>query len=245
MLRLFVLLLVSAVAGFAQDAARMNEAATAQTAGDKFMGSVLVAKDSAIVFEQSYGWANLEWKVPNTPTTKFRLGSVTKQFTAAAILLLEERGKLKLGDPVAKFIPEAPAAWEKVTLYHLLTHTSGVPSFTNFPDYPTLKLAPLDPAKALERLRDLPLEFVPGEKFRYSNSGYVLLGYIVERVSGQSYEAFLRENILKPLGMDDSGCDSNTAVIPQRASGYVGGPQGLTNAPYIDMHVPGGAGALY
>jgi CubicO group peptidase (beta-lactamase class C family) len=161
MLRILFVLLATAVAGVTQDTARMDKVAKSQAAGDRFMGSVLVAKDGAIVFEHSYGWANLEWKVPNTASTKFRLGSVTKQFTAAAILLLEERGKLKLDDPVVKFIPEAPSAWGKVTLYHLLTHTSGIPDFSDFPDYATLKLSPIDPARALERLRDLPLGFTP------------------------------------------------------------------------------------
>lgn len=223
----------------------MSEVVKAQSAGDRFMGSVLVAKDGAPVFEQSSGWANIEWKIPNTAVTKFRLGSMTKQFTAAAILLLEEQGKLKVEDPLSKFIPSAPEAWKPVTLYHLLTHTSGIPSFTDFPEYGTWKLSPESPAQMMAHIRDKPLDFTPGEKFKYSNSGYVLLGWIVELASGQSYETFLREHVFRPLGMNDSGYDSNTAVIPQRASGYVPGSAGLTNAPYIDMHVPGGAGALY
>jgi CubicO group peptidase (beta-lactamase class C family) len=223
----------------------MSEMVKAQAAGDRFMGSVLVAKDGATVFEQSSGWANIEWKIPNTAGTKFRLGSVTKQFTAVAILLLEEQGKLKVEDPLSKFIPSAPEAWKPVTLYHLLTHTSGIPSFTDLPEYGTWKLSPESPAQMMAHIRDKPLDFTPGEKFKYSNSGYVLLGWVVELASGQSYETYLREHVFRPLGMNDSGYDSNTAVIPQRASGYVPGPAGLTNAPYIDMHVPGGAGALY
>jgi CubicO group peptidase (beta-lactamase class C family) len=245
MQRFFLCLLVSAVAGLAQDTARMSDVVKAQSAGDRFMGSVLVAKDGTTVFEQSSGWANIEWKIPNTAVTKFRLGSMTKQFTAAAILLLEEQGKLKVEDPLSKFIPSAPEAWKSVTLYHLLTHTSGVPSFTDLSEYGTWKLSPENPAQMMAHIRDKPLDFTPGEKFKYSNSGYVLLGWVVELASGQSYETFLREHVFRPLGMNDSGYDSNTAVIPQRASGYVPGPSGLTNAPYIDMHVPGGAGALY
>ncbi|HKB89103.1 MAG TPA: serine hydrolase [Opitutaceae bacterium] len=236
---------LSAVIGFAQDTTRMDEVAKAQAANDKFMGSVLVAKDDAVVFAQSYGWANLEWKIPNTHATKFRLGSVTKQFTAAAILLLEEKGKLKLDDPLAKFVPSAPETWKPVTVQQLLTHTSGIPSFTDFPDYRTLKLSPETPAQIMAHISDKPLDFLPGEKFKYSNMGYLLLGWIVEIASGQSYETFLREQIFRPLGMNDSGYDSNTAIIPQRAAGYVPGSHGLANAAYIDMHVPGGAGALY
>jgi len=170
---------------------------------------------------------------------------VTKQFTAAAILLLEEKGKLKLDDPLSKFIPSAPEAWKSVTVQQLLTHTSGIPSFTDLPEYETLKLSPEIPAQTMAHIRDKPLDFPPGEKFKYSNTGYVLLGWIVEVASGQSYETFLQEHIFQPLGMNDSGYDSNTAILPQRAAGYAPGPHGLTNAIYIDMHVPGGAGALY
>ena len=241
---LFVFFVVVAV-GRAQDTARMSAVVQAQAAGDRFMGSVLVAKDATVVFEQSAGWANLEWKVAHTPATKFRIGSVTKQFTAAAVLLLAERGKLALDDPLAKFVPAAPETWKPVTVRQLLSHTGGVPSFTDIPDYATNKLRPETPAQSIAHVTDKPLEFAPGEKFKYSNSGFVLLGWIVEVASGMSYEAFLRENIFRPLGMNDSGYDSSTAVIPQRASGYLPGPGGPTNAPYIDMHVPHGAGALY
>lgn len=223
----------------------MSAVVKALAANDRFMGSVLVANDDTVIFEQSVGWANLEWKTAHTAATKFRIGSVTKQFTAAAILLLAERGKLTLDDPLSKFIPSAPETWKPVTVRQLLSHTGGVPSFTDIPEYGTNKLRPDTPAQSIAHVADKPLEFTPGEKFKYTNSGFVLLGWIVEVASGQSYETFVRENIFKPLGMNDSGLDSNTAVIPQRASGYVPGPGGLLNAPYIDMHVPHGAGAIY
>ena len=242
---LLVLLCISTAVGFSQDKARMTAVLDAAAAGDKFMGSVLVAQDGAVLFEASRGWANLEWKLAHTPTTKFRIGSVTKQFTAAAILLLEERGKLSVEDPLSKYVPAAPEAWKRVTLRQLLNHTAGVPSFTDVPEYGTRKLSPETPAQTIAHLADKPLEFEPGAQFKYSNTGYVLLGWIVELVSGQSYGAFVREHLFQPLGMNDSGYDSNTAIIPQRAAGYVPGPGGLTNAPYVDMHVPHGAGALY
>lgn len=242
---LLLVLLVSGSTVLAQDTARMSAVLKAQAANDRFMGSVLVAKEGAVIFEQSVGWANVEWKIAHTPATKFRIGSVTKQFTAAAILLLAERGKLTLDDPLSKFIPSAPETWKPVTVRQLLSHTGGVPSFTDIPEYGINKLRPDTPAQSIAPVANKPLEFTPGEQFKYSNSGYVLLGWIVEVVSGQSYETFLRENIFKPLGMSDSGLDSNTAMIPQRASGYVPGPSGLLNAPYIDMHVPHGAGAIY
>lgn len=223
----------------------MDAVARSHTEGDRFMGNVLVARDGNVVFEKSYGWANLELKVPHTGASRFRIGSVTKQFTAAAILLLEEKGKLRVDDPVARYISEAPAAWKEVTLFHLLTHTSGIRSFTDLPGYASWKLLPEGPEQTFGHIRDLPLEFTPGEQHKYSNSGYVLLGWIIERVSGQRYGEFLRENIFAPLGMNDSGYDEATALVPPRAAGYVPGPGGPVNAPFVDMHVPHGAGALY
>ncbi len=211
----------------------------------KFMGSVLVARGDTVIFNKGYGFANLEWDIPNSPTAKFRLGSVTKQFTAAAILLLEERGKLKIDDPVKKYLPDAPAAWDKITLFNLLTHTSGIPNFTSFPDYPSTEPFATTPEKLVARFRDKPLDFQPGEKFSYSNSGYVLLGYLLEKISGEKYAAFLQENIFTPLGMQDSGYDSNSAIIVHRAAGYAPGPNGPVNAGYIDMSIPFSAGALY
>src|SRR6516164_7420559 len=211
----------------------------------QFMGSVLVAEDGKILLDKGYGFANLEWQVPNTPTTKFRLGSITKQFTAASILLLEERGKLKVEDPVKKYMQDAPAAWDKITIFHLLTHTSGIPSFTGFPDYRKLEPFATTAAELVARFRDKPLDFQPGEKWSYSNSGYVLLGYLIEKISGESYDKFVRENIFTPLGMKDSGYDSNSAIIPHRASGYVSKGDHFEHAGFINMTVPHGAGALY
>jgi CubicO group peptidase (beta-lactamase class C family) len=225
--------------------ARMQQLVLSYVDAKQFMGSVLVARDGKVILTKGYGSANLEWNVPNSPASKFRLGSITKQFTAASILLLEERGKLKVEDPVKKYMPDAPAAWDKVTIFHLLTHTSGIPSFTGFPDYHSTEAIPSTPEQLVARFRDKPLEFQPGEKWNYSNSGYVLLGYLVEKISQQSYVQFVQENIFNPLGMKDSGYDSNSAVILHRASGYEPGPNGAVNAGYIDMSIPFSAGALY
>ncbi|MCI0668751.1 MAG: beta-lactamase family protein [Methylococcaceae bacterium] len=240
--------LVLTVVGFAQDIVQMTEAVKAQADGNGFMGSVLVAQGDKVIFEMNAGWANTEWKVPNSATTKFRLGSVTKQFTAAAILLLEERDKLHEGDPVSKYIKGVPAAWQAITLRHLLTHTSGIPDFTELPaNYKEWKIFGLAPSMLFERIRDLPLDFKSGERFKYSNTGYVLLGWIVELVSGQTYREFVKQNIFDPVGMVDSGYDSSVAIIPQRASGYEArsDARGLRNANYIDMRTPHGAGGLY
>ena len=237
--------LLLATVGLAQDVSRMDEVVQYNVSNKKFMGSLLVARGEEILLNKGYGSANLEWNIPNSPATKFRLGSVTKQFTAAAILLLEERGKLKTDDPVKKFMSDAPTAWEKITIYHLLTHTSGIPNFTSFPDYPSQKPFAATPEKLVARFRDKPLDFQPGGKWSYSNSGYILLGYVLEKASGESYEKFLQENIFGPLGMKDSGYDSNSAIILRRASGYGPGKDGPMNAEFIHMSIPFSAGALY
>ena len=243
--RSLVSLFVLVAACLAQDVARMDEVVQSYVSNGQFTGSVLVARGGDVLFSKAYGPANREWDIPNTPTTKFRLGSITKQFTAAAILLLEERGKLKIDDPVKTHLPDAPEAWGKITIFHLLTHTSGIPSFTGFSEYSQMKPFDTPAEQVVAKFRDRPLEFEPAEKMTYSNSGYLLLGYLVEKVSGQSYAAFVQENIFIPLGMKDSGYDSNSAVIARRASGYTPSPSGPVNAGFIHMSIPHGAGALY
>jgi CubicO group peptidase (beta-lactamase class C family) len=219
----------------------MDEIIRFRTEHKEFAGSVLVAKGDRVFFDKSYGMANLEWSIPNTPTTKFRIGSLTKQFTAAAILLLEEQGKLKTDDLVKTHWPDAPAAWNKVTLFHLLTHTSGMPA----PDNEAWRLSEGPTEKVVALFRDKPLDFEPGSQYAYSNAGYIVLGYLIERISGQSYDDFLKEKIFTPLGMKDTGVDSNAGIIAQRAAGYSPGPMGVTNAPYFSMASSIGSGALY
>lgn len=242
---LFFSLAVVELAAAQNSAARMDEVVRSYVDAKQFMGSVLVARGETVFFSKSYGSANLEWSIPNTTTTKFRIGSMTKQFTAAAVLLLEERGKLKVDDPVKQYYPDAPAAWDKITLYHLLTHTSGIPNHTTFPEFESLSTSRTTPDQLVKTFRDRPLEFVPGSEMRYSNSGYVLLGAIIEKVSGSNYEKFVDENIFKPVGMNDSGYDSTQAIIMRRAAGYGPGPNGPVNARYVDMSVPYAAGALF
>ena len=227
------------------DLPRMEQVIQSFVCGRHFMGSVLVARGNEIILDKGYGFANLEWNIPNSPSTKFRLGSITKQFTAASILLLEERGKLRVDDPVKKYMPDAPPAWDKITIFNLLTHTSGIPNFTSFPDYASIEPFATTPAALVKQFRDKPLDFQPGEKMSYSNSGYVLLGYLIEKISGESYEKFVQDNIFTPLGMKDSGYDSNSAIIPHRAAGYSPGPDGPVNAGYVNMTVPLSAGGLY
>lgn len=237
---------VSASPQTASTTSRMEQIVQDSVSRKVFMGTVLVARGDEILLDKGYGFANLELDVPDTPPTKFRLGSVTKQFTAAAIMLLQERGKINVNDLVKKYMPDAPAAWDKITIFNILTHTSGIPNYTNFPDYPALQAIPTTPQKLVARFIDKPLDFQPGEKYSYSNSGYIVLGYLVEKLSGETYEKFLQENIFTALGMNDSGYDSNTAIIPHRAEGYAPNPAGgILNADYTDMTVPFSAGALY
>ena len=234
-----------ATACFAQDAARMDQVVQTYVQNKTFMGTVLVARGTDVVLSKGYGSATLEWDIPNTPSTKFRLGSITKQFTAASILLLEERGKLKTGDPIKKYLADAPAAWDTITIDNLLTHTSGIPNFTNLPEYKRLEPFDSPVAKTIAVFRDKPLDFPPGEKMSYSNSGYLVLGHLIETLSGGSYEKFVTENIFMPLGMRDSGYDSNTAILAHRAAGYAPSANGPVNAGFIHMSIPHAAGALY
>ncbi len=243
--RLALVLLFIASAAFAQDAARMEQVIQSHVQNRTFMGSVLVAKGDTVLLSKGYGSASLELDVPNAPATKFRIGSITKQFTAASILLLEERGKLATSDLIKKHLPDAPAAWDGITLHHLLTHTSGIPNFTGLKEYATLRGISTTVDKTIAVFRDKPLDFPPGEKMAYSNSGYLVLGHVIEKLSGGSYEAFVQANVFTPLAMTDSGYDSNSRIIPRRASGYLPGPGGFLNAGYVHMTVPHAAGALY
>src|ERR1700722_5457132 len=165
----FAIVLLAAYGSRAQDVGRMEQVIQSYTANRRFMGTVLVAKGTEVVLNKGYGSANLEWDVPNSPATKFRLGSITKQFTAASILLLEERGQLNVNDPVKKYVPDAPAALEKITIFHVLTHTSGIPNFTSFPDYAKLEPFATTAEQLVSLFRDKPPDFEPGEKFSYSN----------------------------------------------------------------------------
>jgi CubicO group peptidase (beta-lactamase class C family) len=220
-----------------------------------FMGAVLVSRKGVLLLDQAYGYANLEWEVPHTAASKFRIGSMTKQFTAAAILLLEEEGKLQVEDPLSKYLADVPPTWSGITLHQLLTHTSGIPDLVLFPDYPTLRTQPSPPEKTYLLLRTKPLDFAPGQKFQYSNSGYVVLALVIERLTGKSYGAFMQERIFGPLGLNDTGNDAHRPLLKNRADGYVpltpgtppdpGTREVYRNADFIDMSLPTGGGSMY
>jgi CubicO group peptidase (beta-lactamase class C family) len=212
---------------------------------NRFSGSVLLARDGQPIVSRGYGLANIENDVSNTPQTVFRLGSVTKQFTAMAILLLQERGKLSVNDPICKYLSDCPQTWQPITIKNLLTHTAGIPNYTDFPDFTKTAAAETTTAELITRFRDKPLQFALGEKFAYSNSGYYLLGAIIERVSGKSYPDFLQENIFAPLGMKHTGYDNPVRIIKNRAAGYARTNDGFINAAPISMSTAYAAGALY
>lgn len=239
-----LLMLCLAAAVGAQDfAAKADEYVQSWVRDKQFRGTVLVAKDGKPVFRKAYGQANDEWEIANTVDTKFRLGSITKQFTAVAILQLAEQGKLKLDDAVKVYYPEAPAAWDKITIHHLLNHTSEIPSYTDQPGFREQRSRdPKTPAEIVKWTQEMPLQFAPGEKFRYNNTGYVLLGMVIEKVTGVKYAAYLQLHIFEPLGMKDTGYETAGMVMKKRASGYE--PDGR-NAPYLDMTLPYAAGSLY
>jgi CubicO group peptidase (beta-lactamase class C family) len=220
-------------------------AATVDELLKHFMGSILMVRDGHVLMDQSFGSANLEWEIANTSATKFRIGSLTKQFTAASILLLQERGLLSFDDPISKYINNTPAAWSGINLFHLLTHTSGLVSLTDLPGDDAAVTRGGAPAQIIQRFRDRPLLFAPGAQARYSNSGYILLGMVVEKVSGEPYGTFLQKNIFDPLGMRDTGIDNDADIVRSRASGYRYEGSTLRHADFIDMSVPFAAGDLY
>jgi CubicO group peptidase (beta-lactamase class C family) len=214
--------------------------------GNNFSGTILIAKGGKILVDKGYGLANYELSVRNTPRTRFHIASVSKSFTAAAILMLQERGLLNVADPLSKFIPDYPAG-DKITIHHLLTHTSGIPNVNNLPGYQEKSLSRRNLTEIIKMFEDKPLEFEPGARFRYSNSNYNLLAYIIEKVSGKSYGEFLEANIFRPLGMTDTGNDSGSGeLIADRASGYVPvGIREVENAPSLNWSIKTGNGSLY
>lgn len=232
----------------AQDlAAKLDTLLSGYQKNRAFIGSALIAKGGKVIFEKGYGMANVELDVPNGPDTKFRLGSITKQFTATAILQLEEQGKLSVTDTACKYLAECPESWKAVTIHQLLSHTSGIPSYTDGPEFaqPKMMRIPLKPVEILMLTKDKPLEFQPGEKWKYDNSGYIFLGVIIEKVSGEKYAEYLKKHIFGVLDMQDSGYDDSSVILKNRAQGYRSVTDGFRNADYLDMSLPYAAGSLY
>jgi CubicO group peptidase (beta-lactamase class C family) len=224
---------------------RLDAVAKAYTSGNAFMGTALVVRGDNTLLNKGYGMADLEWSIPNSPDVKFRLGSLTKQFTATLVLLLQQDGKLNIQDPVSKYLPDAPKAWEKITLANLLGHTSGIPNFTSDKDFGTWSMSPHTSAEEIAFFREKPLEFEPGSKFAYSNSNYEVLGVVIEKVSGQRYGDLLKQRIFQPLGMQSTGLDTDELILAKRARGYHPSKDGLVYARSESMTVPWAAGSIY
>jgi CubicO group peptidase (beta-lactamase class C family) len=243
-----LLLLAFQSSVMAQDkAAMIDEVMTAANKYRLFNGSVLVADNGKVIYKKGLGLAQMEWNIPNTPDTRFRLGSITKQFTAALVLQLVEQGKVKIDGKISDYLPAyRKDIGEKVTIHQLLNHTSGIPSYTGLPGFfNDVSRNPFTVDDFIKKYASNDLEFEPGSKFSYNNSGYFLLGAIVEKVTAQSYERALKERILDPLGMKNTGYDRHGTLIEKRASGYQKTPDGYVNAAYLDMSIPYAAGSLY
>ena len=208
----------------------------------QFMGVVMVVRDGETWLSQSYGMANLEQEMPHTLDTRFRIGSLTKQFTAAAILQLQDQGRLDVQAPVQTYLPDYPN--HTITLHHLLTHTAGLPNFTSAPDYVEWMQQPATLEDLIARFRDLPLEFEPGSQNRYSNSGYILLTQVIETVSGQSYGDYMQSHVFTPLGMANTGYDQ-PSPLPGLAQGYRGNARDYQTVPAPHPTTAQGAGGLY
>ncbi|MGD8538258.1 MAG: serine hydrolase [Candidatus Aminicenantes bacterium] len=243
---LFVIVIHPSV--FAQNkAAKIDEFIGTFHEYGQFNGTVLVSEAGKVIFKKGYGLANMEWSIPNKSDTKFRIGSITKQFTSMLVLQLVEKEKIDLDGKLSDYLTYyRKDTGEKVTIHHLLTHTSGIPSYTGLPNFfDEVSRNPYPVEEFVKTYCSGDLEFEPGSKYVYNNSGYFLLGAIIEEVSGQSYEDVLKANILDPVGMTNTGYDHHDTLIPNRAAGYEKRAGEYVNAPYLDMSLPYAAGSLY
>ena len=245
---LILILILSSNMSFAQTKVeQIEKLISTYEAYGKFNGSVLVSDQGTIIYKKGFGMANMEWDIPNQPNTKHRLGSITKQFTAMLILQLVAEGKLDLQEPITKYLPDYPnAKGDIITTHHLLTHTSGIPNYTAFPKFMEDESRnPFTPEEFVKTFADKALDFTPGEKFSYSNSGYFLLGVIIEELSGKTYEQMLQDKIFTPLNMNESGYDNHGDILKNRATGYEKQGGDYVNSKYLDMTIPYSAGSLY
>ena len=221
----------------------MQNYLTSLTDNGQFMGTVLVAQNSELVLVGGFGLADVEIPLPASPEQRYRIGSLTKQFTAAAILRLQEQGLVDVSSPLSAYLPDYPNA-DRITVHQLLTHTSGIPDYERLPVYMATIDQPVTTQELLDRFAELPLQFRPGERFAYSSSNYMVLTRIIEVVSGKSYGAFLHDEFFAPLYMTKTGLDTGDVDAPDRARGYIIAGEQLGPARAMDMSIPSGAGAL-
>lgn len=245
MKKLFLLLLIPlSLAAQKNYTQSLDAYMQAQVNVKHFSGSVLVMSHNKVLLEKGYGMADMEWNIPNSPQSKFRIGSITKQFTAAAILQLEEQGKLSIDDKLSKYIPGYPKG-DSVTIRMLLNHTSGIANYTAQPEFENVGRLSLSKDSMISFFKNKPYDFSPGSKWSYTNSGFFLLGYILEKVSGQSYNDYLRQHIFDKIGMANSGIDKLDTILPLRARGYKQENNRMMNADFISMEWPFSAGVIY
>ena len=206
--------------GYAQNLTKIDSLLEEKYPDNAPGATFLISKNGSIIYKKAFGLANLELNVPMKTDNVIKIGSMTKQFTAISILMLMEQGKLNLDDEITKFIPDYPTNGNKITIHHLLTHTSGIKNYTRIKSLNAIAQKDLTPLELIDFSKNEPIDFVPGEKYKYNNSGYVILGYIIEKVTGQPYANFVEEQIFNKLEMTDSQYASQREVIKNRASGY-------------------------
>lgn len=207
--------------------------------------AVAVQQGGEVIHAAGYGLANVEWNIPVDTETVFRIASITKQFTAAAIMRLVEQGKVSVDEPIERLLPGYPVSGRLITVRHLLNHTSGIKSYTSLPHFARdLMRKDIGLGELIDVFKDLEPDFAPGERFLYNNSGYILLGAIIEACSGKDYAAFLADELFAPLGMASTRYLNTEPIVAKRASGYTQTPAGMRNAAFMSMHLPHAAGAL-
>jgi len=242
---LFLLVMISFP--FVQHAQTMEEKIdqlmSNQYKADESGATILIAKEGEVIYRKAFGKSNLELNTDMIPENVFEIGSITKQFTAVSILMLLEEGKLSLEDEITKFIPDYPTQGTKITIHHLLTHTSGIKSYTSIPSLADYARDDISVTTLIDAFKNEPMDFKPGEQFLYNNSGYILLGYIVEKVSGMTYPEFIQKRIFDVLKMEHSLYGSKYTIVKNRAAGYQKQEKYL-NADYISMNIPYAAGSI-
>lgn len=212
-----------------------------------FNGSALVAENGRVIYSKGFGYADFDWNLPNAPNTKFRIGSITKQFTAMLIMQLVEKGKIRLDGHITDYLPNyRKDTGGKVTIHHLLTHTSGIPNYTGLPGFWSDSTRnPYTIEDVVTRFCSGDLEYEPGSMYRYNNSGYYILGYIIEKVTRMPFGKALEENILKPVKMFNTGLEDESKILNKRAVGYVRRGDHFVREPYFFMQNAYSVGAMY
>ena len=206
--------------------------------------TAIITKGGETIYRNAFGMANLELDVDMRPEHVFEIGSITKQFTAVSILMLVEQGQLSLTDEITKFLPDYPTHGHKITVHHLLNHTSGIKSYTSIPSFIENARKDMTPKELIDSFKDEPIDFAPGDKYEYNNSAYIILGYIIEEVTGETYEDYVEEKLFKPAGMTNSRYGHKNEIIKNRATGYQPSSGGYEIAQYLSMTLPYAAGSL-